>query len=214
MATVYDKRNWKRVLGAAFFAATLATIGVAQPPQRAPEGWPCIQSYVPNISPGRFWPGELPGDNRWRDDQRITLLADELVSRANSLEQSLDKVREFFATPGNATQTTAELLIGALTEAVNRERGKVLEGIDRFGKRQRMMVERIESQAQKIEKLQDAGDADAAELEDLQTRQKWDIRVFEERERMAGHLCEQPVLLEQKFFAIGRAVAALLDQGG
>ncbi len=192
--------------------AALVAHVAAQPRHAAPEGWPCVQSYVPSVSAGRFWQGELPREERWRDDARVTRLADELLSRASGLEESLDKVRQFFAAPENATRATAELLVGALTAAVNRERGRVLDGIGRFGARQRMLVKRIESQAKSIEKLQDAG-GDAVELEDLQTRQRWDIRVFEERERMADHLCEQPVLLEQRFFAIGRVVASLFAPG-
>ena len=189
----------------------------AQPPRAAPADWPCVQSYVPSVSAGRFWQGELPRAERWRDDARVVGLADELLKRTLGLNESLDRVREFFALPENATRATGEALIGALTAGVNRERAKVLDAVVRFGGRQRVLAERIESQAQGIaqglEELQNTG-GDEAELEDLQTRQRWDIRVFEERERMADHLCEQPVLLEQKFFAIGRVVASLFAPDG
>ena len=194
----------------------LAALGAhvsAQPPRAAPADWPCVQSYVPSVSAGRFWQGELPGAERWRDDARVVGLADELLQRTLGLDESLDRVREFFALPENATRATGEALIGALTAAVNRERARVLDAVVRFGGRQRVLAERIESQAQSLEELQNTG-GDEAELEDLQTRQRWDIRVFEERERMADHLCEQPVLLEQKFFAIGRVVASLFAPDG
>ena len=208
-------RRARRGLGGVILSATLAAAGAhAQPPRAAPEGWPCVQSYVPHVSAGRFWSGELPGDERWKDHRRITLLAEELISRAISLEESLDKTRKFFAVPENATRETAEWLVGALTEAVNRERGKVLDGIGRFGKRQQAAVKRIEDQAKKLEGMENAGDADPAALEDLQTRQKWDIRIFEERERMVSHLCEQPVVLEQRFFEVGRTVVSLLKTSG
>ena len=49
----------------------------------------------------------------------------------------------------------------------------------------------------------------ASKLEDLQVRQKWDIRIFEEREALRNNLCEQPVLLEQRFFSLGRYIAKL-----
>ena len=212
MAKLHDQSPLAGVACCTLLAVFAAHVA-AQPPRAAPAGWPCVQSYVPSVSAGRFWPGELPNDERWRDDARVTRLADELLKRTLGLEQSLDKVRQFFAVPENATRATAESLIGALTAAVNRERGRVLGGIERFGKRQQTLVKRMESQAKDLETLHNAG-AGAAALEDLQTRQRWDIRVFEERERMADHLCEQPVLLEQKFFAIGRVVASLFAPGG
>lgn len=216
MTMMNTKRRARRgsagIVPAALAAALVAGGAHAQPPHAAPEGWPCVQGYVPTVSAGRFWTGELPGDDSWQGEQDILLLAGELMSRKFTLEESLDKTGKFFAASGNATREKAELLVGALTDAVNRERGKVLDGIKRFGKRQQMMAGRIESQAKKLEQMEGAADADEAQLEDLQTRQKWDIRVFEERERMMSHLCEQPVLLEQRFFEIGRTAAALLKE--
>jgi len=212
--TMTGKTTRARRAAGGVVAAALAAAAHAQPPQAAPEGWPCIQGYVPTVSAGRFWTGELPGDGAGEGEQDIALLAEELMSRKFTLAESLDKTAKFFAAPENATRAKAESLVAALTGAVNRERGKVLDGIRRFGKRQQMMAGRIESQAKKLEQMEDAGDADEAQLEDLQTRQKWDIRVFEERERMMNHLCEQPVVLEQRFFEIGRSVAALLKEFG
>jgi len=212
--TMTGKTTRARRAAGGVVAAALAAAAHAQPPQAAPEGWPCIQGYVPTVSAGRFWTGELPGDGAGEGEQDIALLAEELMCRKLTLAESLDKTAKFFAAPENATRAKAESLVAALTGAVNRERGKVLDGIRRFGKRQQMMAGRIESQAKKLEQMEDAGDADEAQLEDLQTRQKWDIRVFEERERMMNHLCEQPVVLEQRFFEIGRSVAALLKEFG
>lgn len=215
MTTMGKTRRARRGSGGvapAVLAAALAGGAHAQPPQAAPEGWPCVQGYVPTVSAGRFWTGELPGGGKGEQD--IALLAGELMSRKFTLQESLDKTGKFFTAPENATRAKAESLVAALTDAVNRERGKVLDGIKRFGKRQQMMAGRIESQAKKLEQMDGAADADEAQLEDLQTRQKWDIRVFEERERMMSHLCEQPVLLEQRFFEIGRTVATLLKEFG
>jgi len=52
--------------------------------------------------------------------------------------------------------------------------------------------------------LKEETDLDAAEREDLETRQEWDIRAFRERERQLNYLCEQPVLLEQRLFGVAR----------
>ena len=63
------------------------------------------------------------------------------------------------------------------------------------------MLARIDEQAKKIEDIKD-DEGKRETLEDLQVRQKWDIRIFEEREKLSSALCEQPVVLEQKFFAL------------
>jgi hypothetical protein len=50
-------------------------------------------------------------------------------------------------------------------------------------------------------------DAETAEL--LNERQ-WDLRVFEDRQHVLRQICEQPVLLDQRAFAVSRALQAHL----
>ena len=132
------------------------------------------------------------------------------------LEEAREEIRAFLESQeqdtGKDLQKTASLLIAALDEMINSKRDRIIEGIARFSARQQMMISRIETQGRKINELKAAADPDAAALEDLETRQKWDVRVFDEREDLIGHLCEQPVLMEQKFFALGRDVAAYLEE--
>ena len=45
----------------------------------------------------------------------------------------------------------------------------------------------------------------------LLAEQGWDIRVFEDRRSSLGYLCEQPVLLEQRAFALARTIAGHLE---
>ena len=109
-------------------------------------------------------------------------------------------------------QKTASLLVTALDELINSKRDRVVKGIARFSARQQMMITRIETQARKIEELKAAANPDTEALKDLEVRQKWDVRVFDEREDLISHLCEQPVLMEQKLFALGRDIAAYLEE--
>lgn len=137
-------------------------------------------------------------------------LADEVSNRALSLEKSLDKTRNFMAGIDRNKRAKAALLVAALTQVINEKRSGVLAGIKRYSQRQQMMLKRIGEQSQKIENIKSSG-GDAVMLEELETRQKWDIRVFEERESLINHLCEQPVLLQQRLFELGRDLVAQLD---
>ena len=185
----------------------------------APEGWPCIQPYVAEVSAGAFWTGELPDSTDWQSDETLARLADEASDRTASYQQSLDKVKDFLsrfdASSNEQKREKAALLVVALTDTINDKRKKVLKGIERFSERQQMMITRIEDQDKKIRyaKKSDDTSEDAAVLDDLEMRQKWDIRVFEERESQKNYLCEQAVLLEQRFFLLGREIAAWLGSG-
>lgn len=185
---------------------------------QTPEWWPCTQPYVAEVSAGAFWSGELPDSTDWKNDEILARLAENASDRTISYEQSLDKVKTFLNhLEGNSRDQKyrkAALLASALTDTINDKRVQVLNGIERFAKRQQMMITRIEAQDKKLKELQDDDDsADAAKLSDLEARQKWDIRVFEEREWQKNYLCEQAVLLEQRFFLLGREIVTWVDAG-
>lgn len=168
----------------------------------APEWWPCIQRYVPKLSVGRFWEGGLEENNNWHENKEIVDLARRISDRDISTQESLADVRAFMASNGEQ-QNKVEDLLRATQQTVNEQRDRIIDGINRFAKRQHMMIRRIEQQTKDMENPE----LTQAQLEDLEARQKWDIRVFEEREGMITYLCEQPVLMAKKFFAVGRAVA-------
>lgn len=183
----------------------------------APEGWPCVQPYVAEVSAGAFWTGgELPASETLVGNEALMRLVEEVSDRTISYQQSLDKVKTFLdqlegSSPEHKQEQVA-LLIVALTDSINSKRAQVLKAIERFSKRQQMMITRIEDQDSKIRTIEsDDGAENVSTLEDLETRQKWDIRVFEEREFQKNYLCEQPVLLEQRFFLLGREIAAWLS---
>ena len=45
----------------------------------------------------------------------------------------------------------------------------------------------------------------------LEEQQLWDTRIYDEREQSLVFVCEQPVLLEQRLFRIGREIMAHLS---
>lgn len=196
----------KQLLIAAAAGLFLSCTAQAQPPG-TPDWWPCIQRYVPKLSVGTFWPGGLEAGNAWRENKEILRLAKRLGDRDISVQANLDDTKAFIASAADSKQAVEDLL-RAMEHVVNENRNRIMQGISRFAKRQAMMIRRIEQQTQDL----DAPGLTEEKKEDLEARQKWDIRVFEDREGMISYLCEQPVLLEKKFFAVGRAIAEARDK--
>src|SRR3546814_13493270 len=83
-----------------------------------------------------------------------------------------------------------------------------LAGIKRFSVRQRELAERIREARATVE--QNAGAA--AANDDLTEQLNWSIRIFDERAKSMTYLCEQPVLLEQRAFALGRTIYFRSDE--
>ena len=200
--------------GGAAVILLMAGAAWAQPPSAAPEGWPCVQRYQPEVSYGTVWPHELPENPERSNAPRAWELADSITESTVKLEQAREQARQFLETREGDLQDTAEHLVAALHELTNQKRDTVVAGIKRFSARQQLMLKRIEAQAQKIEMLKNQEAPDEDTLMDLEARQTWDVRVFDERNALTNHLCEQPVLMEQKFFAVGRDVAAYLEERG
>jgi hypothetical protein len=86
--------------------------------------------------------------------------------------------------------------------SINRDRASIIAGIGRYARSQRERAEHIRSS-----RIAAAENAPAtASADSAPTALDWEIRVFDERRRALIYLCEQPVLLDQRAFALGQAI--------
>ncbi|MEX1205408.1 MAG: hypothetical protein WEB85_09180, partial [Dongiaceae bacterium] len=121
-------------------------------------------------------------------------------------------IAEFAAAAGADKDRKLTLLFAGILDTINGERAEILAGIGRYAKRQRALAEKLELQAAELDALPaDATAAQQARRAELAEMQAWDTRIFEDRERSLSYVCEQPVLLEQRVFALARAILAHLD---
>jgi hypothetical protein len=197
------------VLGAVPFFATASHAASPTDPD-----WPCIQPKVPQIAAGQVWSGPPVDDigESWRQDAAISDLAQKLASRRTSLEEAKGLIDEFAAgIQGDKSRPLTALFAGALS-IINGERASIIAGIGRYAKRQRALSKKIEEEMAELSKLpQDSSTDGTSERDDLLEVQAWDVRIFQERERSLRYVCEQPVLLEQRAFALGRDIQAHLQ---
>ncbi|WP_340118161.1 hypothetical protein [Pelagibius sp. 7325] len=164
--------------------------------------WPCIQRLVPRISAAQVWAGPEPDAATWQGDIEVSRLAARLAARRTPLNETEKLVEDFAeAQAKDAVNAKLTALFGRTLYVINQDRASIIAGIKRFAQRQRQLAERIrETRA----KLRDgSGEASDNELREMLT---WDLRIFDEREKSMTYLCEQPVLLEQRAFALGRTI--------
>jgi hypothetical protein len=48
-------------------------------------------------------------------------------------------------------------------------------------------------------------------VEELAEQVQWDTRIFEDRRRTISYVCEVPVLIDQRLFALGRTIQQALE---
>lgn len=190
----------------------LAPLGAALAAGSDDPDWPCIQRKVPEISSGMVWTGPLVEglEQGWRDDPEARALADRITSRRMPLEAAEAAIADFAAKLGADKDWRLTLLFGATLEAINDERRSLIGGIRRYARRQAGLAEKIQGQIGALNQLARDGSQDDKRRE-IQEAQRWDTRIYEERERSLTYVCEQPVLLEQRIFALARAIMAHLD---
>lgn len=205
----------RTVLRGAALAAAMAGGAAAQPED---PDWPCEQRKTPRLSIGQMWSGPSPAEMpAAAADDAIAALAQRIAARRTSLDTVDALVAEVRATPAASRDERLTALFGAVFDILNRERTRLVEGVVRYARGQRALAERIDARETELAALQaDAapGDFDAQDrIEALRDAIAWDARVFEERRDSLRFVCESPVLIEQRVFAVARIVAQAM-QGG
>jgi hypothetical protein len=193
------------VLAGLLLASAASAAPVADP------DWPCRQAKVPEISAATVWTGPtLPSGTSWREDHDVASLAAEAAARRTPLDQAIAAVERFAATAGPQRPQRLALLFSGILEILNADRGSIIAGIGRYARGQRALAQKIERQANELGRLTDAGTAAAqSERADVAEMQQWDARIFDERQKALSYVCEQPVLIEQRAFALGRRLSEL-----
>jgi hypothetical protein len=178
------------------------------PPNADPD-WPCHQLKVTSLPLATVWEGPALAapSGALRDDPDVAALATKMTQRRTPVE---DVEASIVAIKGKQGAEAKDKLLGAFAMAfgdLTEQRSKILDGLERFGRRQREMGEQIRQENEALQKAVDAahGERDA-EQEELQKRLDWDLRVFNDRRQTIAYVCETPAEIEHRIGAIARAV--------
>lgn len=183
----------------------------AGPARAAPHGdWPCIQPRVPELSLGAFWSGP-PLDEAmktWREKPDVAALVTDVVSRRLPVEEAEKRITAFAAAHKEDKGALTLAFAGAFAE-LNGLRTRIVKGIERFTRNQRQLAESINKDRAELSTLgaaKEKTEPQRARIQELQTKIQWATRLHHERESTLRYVCETPVILEQRVFAIARAV--------
>ncbi len=185
----------------------------AQGRPKADPDWPCHQVKTPTFSLASVWSGPDVDLNSqaWRNDPDIVDLATKMSQRRVTIEEVEKAISAFKAKEG--ADANAKLLeaFGAAFQDLTEQRSQVLSGLDRFGRKQRELADRIRAENEVAQNAADSNTTADGQLDEA-ARQKleWDLRVFDDRRRTVTYVCESLALIEQRLGAIARAVQQAL----
>jgi hypothetical protein len=194
--------------------ATLAVVLAGAAPLQAAEfddpEWPCIQRKVEEIAMFQMWSGPMP-EGDWRAHDDIRAVAQRIAPRRVAMETVEAEAAAFVEglEPEARAETLAMLFNGVL-DTIQAERRQVMGGIARYALAQASLSDRVEEQQGRLMLLNAAEEKDWDTIEELEDQLAWDVRIYRERAQSLTYVCETPVLLEQRAFAIGRMLAGLI----
>ncbi len=203
-------------LRAAFAVAILAASApraIAQSGAKADPDWPCHLIKAQTFSLAAVWSGpELDLNSQsWRDQSDIAELTAKMTQRRIPIADVESAIADFKATAGAEADSKLLRAFAAAFQDLSQQRSQILDGLERFGRKQRAMANRIRAENEAVQKSADQDrDGQTPPGADSQERLQWDIRVFDDRRRTVTYVCEAPTLIEQRIGAIARAVERAL----
>ena len=120
-------------------------------------------------------------------------------------------IADFKAKAGPDADAKLLRAFAAAFEDLSQQRSQIIDGLDRFGRKQNALADRIRAENEAVQKSSDQNsDGQAPPGAGSQDRLQWDLRIFNDRRQTATYVCEAPTLIEQRIGAIARAVQKAL----
>jgi hypothetical protein len=183
--------------------------GLAQPRTgNSNPDWPCRQILVGRLSAAAMWSGPSIEGVSWRSDQAVAELVAKIAGRRTPLEDAGRAIDDFARSQGAEKQKKLLAVFAGLFETLDEERSQVIQGLLRFGAKQKELADKIRAENALPRQTPDApGQEKKTVAQDLQ----WDLRVFDERQQALTYVCESPTLIEQRLFALAKIIQRNLE---
>ena len=195
--------------------AALVALGTAAPTWAAGPSepdWPCIQRKVEHLSFGVMWPHPVP---QTADALPPDLgdVAARLAVRRVSLEEARALVESVAAAnPGFGLDEYGRLFEAAFRR-IDAERAEIVAGIGRYAANQGRLAGEVEALEAEMATLETAATPDFDRMDEVEAETDWRVRVFRDRSRALTYVCESPVLLEQRAYAIAQMLLEVAEGG-
>lgn len=193
-------------VGIGLVVAGLLSAGTAA---AAETDWPCIQPRVVDLSVVQMWAGP-PVDQTtslWRDDQGVASLARSLASRRTSLDEASAAIDRFVDSLGPERDGKLTLLFAGVFELINAERRRLINGIERYARKQRSLADQIGETNRALGR----GTLSTQERTTLVQKLQWDTRIYDDRNQALTYVCEGPVVLEQRIYNLSQEISHHLN---
>lgn len=163
--------------------------------------WPCIQRKVENLSPGLMWPKPV---TRTALPPEAADLAARLALRRVSLEEAETQVRNFVEKTAGADAQLLGNIFYDVFDKLAENRHRLISGIARYSRNQIALSKKIDNSRSEMTKLTAEKSQDFDRIDKLEEQIDWDERIYKDRTQALTYVCETPVIIEKRAYAIAQ----------
>jgi chromosome segregation ATPase len=202
-----------RMIAIAALSSTFIAAARAEATTKTRNDWPCRQAKVASVAVAGVWSGpSIEGAAKLaHEDRALADLVARIGARRTSVEEAQALIADFAKTAGENRKERLTALFAGVYERLEAERREVLDGLDRYGAKQKQLAEKLREETQSLRAEQDKTPPDAQKIKAASEALQWDMRVFDERRHALSYVCEAPALIEQRLGALARAIEAEID---
>ncbi|MCO5964201.1 hypothetical protein [Sinorhizobium meliloti] len=175
--------------------------GIAGAMDFSDPDWPCIQRKVENLSASLMWPAPV---TRTPLSPEATDLVEALSLRRVSLQEADAHVRAFVERNKQADGQLLGNIFYGVFDNIAETRQRLIAGIARYSRSQIALSSRIEGARVEMAKLSREKSPDFDRIDKLEEQIDWDERIYRDRSQALTYVCETPVLLEKRAYAIAQ----------
>lgn len=209
--------EWRRAIAAAAIAVLVsgpvaaATTASGEAPPLDPD-WPCQQIKIDHMSLATMWGGPPLAKflDDWQHYPAAAALAQRLAERRVPVARAEAEITAFAKSAGDKRQTELLAFTGGLFSLLDQERFAVVQGLDRFGARQKTYATQIRAEITALHDAQDAAQPDQRKVKKLSDQVYWDTRVFADRKSMISYACFVPDEIEHRLYELAGTASNLL----
>lgn len=170
--------------------------------------WPCQQRKVENLSMAIMWTGPLADGetplSKVDLPPKARTLAALLGQRRISLEEADAAVKSFASGSGKPDPVRMAAIFSRVFDALGGTRLQIIRGIEDYSLKQIALSDKIETGRSRMRTLEEAEAPDFDKIDLLEEQLDWDERIFRDRSRSLTYVCETPVLIEKRLFALAQ----------
>lgn len=200
-----------RILSNALVAGLLAWSAPAAAEDFSDPTWPCVQRKVERLSIGLMWPEPVP-DTALEGDlaDAVETLGATLALRRVGEDEMRSAIDRFVSAHGASVDLMGRVFAESFRRLAQR-RTRIIGGIADMSLGQADLAARIDAARAEFDTISARDDPDFDRLDTLEEKIDWDERIYTDRQKSITYVCETPVLLEKRLYAIAQMLQAAVS---